>query len=166
MVAPTRRAVLVAAPALLLSACGKAAEPQQEDPNVDTGTQKQGDVDLLRGLLEAEVPIGIGDGRARRLTEAMAADAQAHREALQQAIRALGGKPGTEQAPVADEPFGATAALTATQQAVALYLDFVPKLSDGRVRRLAAGILADRAAELAQLRLLAGDEPVPEAFVT
>ncbi len=163
----TRRAVLLAAPALALSACGKAADAPQ-DPNVDTGTQKQGDVALLTGLLEAETTPGgaAADGREpAALARAIARSATAHQQTLAEAIRALGASPSAVTGPAADGPFDPAAALAAAQQGVRLYLDFIPKLSDGRVRELTASILADKAAHIAQLRMLLDQPPVPEAFV-
>jgi hypothetical protein len=171
-VVSTRRAALAAAPALLLAACGKAGDSgQQADTNVDTGTEKAGDIRLLGDLRAAELEAlaasaepGGARGEAAAVRRSLRRDGDAHVRALEAAMATLGGRVARgEDAPRAFDP---AVALAQERRLVALYLDMVPKLADGRARRLAAGIAATHAGAMAPLRLLAGDPPVPEAFVT
>lgn len=167
----SRRALLLAAPAVALSACGKAAEePAEENPNVDTGTQKQGDIALLTGLLDEEAkdaPFAGSDDTPLgqfALARSLEREASRNRRAFQTAVKALGGRvPGTRFPEFA--PFDAAGAATAVEASIRLYLDFIPKLSDGRVRKLVAGVYAVKAERLAELRIVLDQPPVPEAFI-
>lgn len=170
-----RRALLLAAPAVLLGGCGtgKGSGGSQADP-IDRGTQRQGDLDLLGDMLRIETrQIGFYDrarkrlgGERRALAERLLHQERVHFDRLERAVSDLGGKVA---AAVPDPRAGQLDLEHAAEvegRAVASYLDWMPKLSDGRLRRLVASIAAVEAEHLAVIRGELGRPQVPDAFVT
>ena len=140
----SRRALLAAAPAVLLAACGDEPAPDTGvgTPGVEVSSQRQGDTEVLGMLLEVErATLAVLGGDHARVR----AHDRAHVERLEEEIRALGGTPADRTGARAGSP--ADAKLTA----LAAYLDALPKLYDERLRTLAAGIYAVEAAHLASI---------------
>lgn len=172
-----RRALLLAAPAVLLSACGAAKDSgggvRPDTNQLDRGTQKQGDLDLLQAMLDAETAqaafyrISRSElhGERRALVDRLHAQERAHYERLAQAYETLAGaKPRKSGRLVAAGGLGE--AVDVEAKAFASYLDWMPKLTDARLRRLVASIAAVEAEHLAVVRGELHRPQVPEAFVT
>ena len=148
----SRRALLLAAPAVLLAACGDEPAPDAVPEPIARGNQQQGDLEVLGFLLEVERATlqALGDDGLARVR----AHDRAHVQRLEQEITRLGGTPSDRTGPVATSPEDAK--LTS----LAAYLDALPKLYDERLRVLAAGM---HAAEAAHLTQITGE--APDAFV-
>jgi rubrerythrin len=159
----TRRGLLAAA-AVALAGCGRAAKPTPMS-TVDAGTQREGDVEVL-GFLLAYERQGValyargGDPLLATLLERE----RGHVAQLERALRALG---GPQPAPLPLPPGrGLALARRVEDTALAAYLDAIPKLADPALRALCARIVTDEAEHLAAVRLRLGEPAAPEPFVT
>jgi hypothetical protein len=85
-----------------------------------------------------------------------------HVARLRREVIARGGRPDPAGAAVASS--GPGGAQVSKQQAVFAYVAALPRLSDPELRVLVMQLAASEAAQLAALRLDAGEEPVPDAF--
>ena len=147
----TRRTALAGAGAALLAGCGAGDDPPRERAAERRGGESTlADVALLNDALAAE-----------SRTQGLLPQASAHVELLEREIRASGGRPRPVEAPA---PPPATARAGANEL-IAFYVDLLTKLSEPRLRALVAGLLADAARALAELRQRRGEDPAPEPFV-
>ena len=148
----SRRGLLVAggtgAAGAVLSACGAATtERDQSD-----------DAALLGSALAAES--ALGDAYAGEGGEPYASFARASRERATELERLVSDAGGDAGAATAGTPVEAADAVIAAYRAAA------GPLSAADLRGTAIAFLAAVAAELAALLELAGEDPVPRAFVT
>ena len=164
------------ASAAALAACGD----DTRNPNVQTGPDEsdEADVEMLNSVLDLELMAieGYKSGAAalRRprleIAKRFLEHERAHAEALATAIRDADGRPNRPKSSY-DLPrlrserdvlrFGVDVANTA----IAAYIDALPKLSQGRLRALAASIVTVEAEHLVVLRAALGEPPLGEAFV-
>jgi hypothetical protein len=148
--------LLAAAPAVLLAGCARKPAADTRGPAATQGgSQTQGDIEVLGGLLEVEraTLLALAGAGGGVLARARAHD-RAHVERLTREIERLGGSVADRASAVAASPQDAK--LTA----LAAYLDALPKLYDERLRALAAGIYAVEAEHLAAIT-----GRTPDAFV-
>jgi hypothetical protein len=127
-----------------------------------------GDAEVLAPLLAGEYavltafgddPAGVIPGQDRRdAAGVIAGQDRGHVGRLREAIVAAGGNP-----PGADGADPGTV-LQRKQQNVFDYVAALPRLADADLRVLVMELLASEAEHLAALRLLAGQDPVPDAF--
>jgi hypothetical protein len=144
-----RRALVAAAPALLLAACGrKPAADSAGGANNDRGSQAQGDIEVLSFLLGVERAMVRGLSGYDRVRE----HDRAHAAAIERRIRRLGGTVPTDDGHAAH---GHAAAIK--RDALAAYVDSLPKLYDDDLQRLAASIFAVEAEHLAAITGEAAD---------
>lgn len=168
-----RRGLLIAAPALLLTACGTAAEPSPTTTPAPTpdGTA---DAEELTALLAFEqravafyaAAAGRAEGARGATLARLLQHERAHAAALRGALRARGARP--PEPPAAGHEGGdpLAGALALEREAVAAYERALPRLHDPDLRVLAASILATEAEHLAVVRSELGRVPAPAAFVT
>jgi hypothetical protein len=161
---------------LVLAACGKESLHDQlkHDPPV-----ARTDVALLEHLLDVE-RLGIAAYTAGTpiLPPAAApagkqflAQELAHAGSLSGLIRTAGAKP-PEPRPTYDlgSPRTTRQVLEllhfVERVQIAAYLDAIPRLEPGLVRRQVAGLFANDAQHLSVVRFLLGEPPLPEALLT
>lgn len=163
--------------ATLLAACGDSATT----PAVVTGPDEsdQADVEILNGVLDLElqavaaykVAAGRMRGSVLQVGKRFLAQEQEHADELAAAIKDAGGRPNRAKASY-DFPQmrTQTAALEFVvgleNEAVAAYIDALPKFSKGDLRATAAAILTNEAEHIAVLLDALGMDPLPEPFVT
>lgn len=148
----TRRALL--ASTALLAGCGGAEEGESERASERPGgVSSLADVALLNDALALERRVAE---RFPRLRER----AERHVALIEAAIRRARG----EIQPLAPGS-GASDAVAAQDELVALYVDYLPKLSEPRLRGEVGLLLGDAAGAAAELRAAAGEDPAPRAFV-
>lgn len=145
-----RRGFLAGAGALAVAGCGRTATDDEPggSPQERTATSRQGDIELLQAALGIEQQERNPHDRE-------------HAERLREALRDLEAEP----APVAPPGQPPEDRLEAAAQAVAFYLDMLPKVYDADLRRLVASIAVVESEQLAVLRARAGQQPAPDAFV-
>ncbi len=154
-----RRALLLAAPAALLSACG--AEPAAPKPS---------DADVVARLLTVESAeesfYTVALKRAPNpLFRRLRAQERAHHAALADAYRSLTGRLPPDAGSSVHQG-GLAVALGSEQRSYTAHLEALPQLRDGGLRRLVASIAAAEAEHVAVLRGELGRPQAPQAFVT
>ena len=156
-----RRSLLAAAGGLLLSGCGRASSGGDSASKTDRGTQIEGDIEVLSGLLELEQQAHAfyTGARGEHFAQIAAHEAE-HVRRLDQALQELGGKPQPTAAAFANSDAPGVFAAKLENTLVAAYLDAIPKLADPKWRSLAAQIVAVEAEHLA---VITGD--ADKAFV-
>jgi rubrerythrin len=180
VVAPTlsRRRLLATAgaSAVLLGGCGD----DTKNTNVQTAPDESdtADVELLNSMLDLELravaayktAAGGLRGGALQIAKGFLEQEQAHADALAQAIRDLKGLPNE---PASSYDFPALRsqrdvmrfAVGLEDNAIAAYIDVLPKLSPGEVRSKISAILTTEAEHLAVWRGELGEPQAPAAFV-
>jgi hypothetical protein len=163
------RAVVVFLAGLLIGAAGAGCG--QHGHGASTDSEKAADSEALNELLARELTV-IGSygsslahahGRARALSLRLRGQDQAHVDALEKAIRGVGGEADAEPLPLeleggrpASEAEALTLAYEEENAALDLALGSVPDLRTGAARGLAAALAADHAQHLTVLRQLLG----------
>ena len=144
----------------VLAACGSAAEPREEGR----------DPDLLGAAYTAETALGATYGAAAEGSSgAEATEIDRYRAASDtraEELSSLAADAGAEPADGESGGSDVAAAIAAADGAVGAYREASGLLSSTELRTTATADLAEVAAELAGLRLIVGDDPVPTAFVT
>lgn len=176
---PTRRQLLASAGgAAALAACGS-----DKGRGRDPGSRRFSDAFTLAEVLQLEraVVAAYGDGLPLlkggqlRLARTIAEQERAHVRALERGMRSIGFPPPLAKTReehrrsfprLADGADALRFAVDLEQRLVRLYMDFLPRLYEPRLRRLAAETVACEAEHLSLLLLERGRDPVPEAFVT
>jgi rubrerythrin len=182
VVAVRRRAFLRAAgatlaggSALVVAACG-----DDEESNPDAGDESvaAADAGVLNGALALENQIvaayaagsALLRGEDLKLARRILAQERAHADALTQEVRRLGFKPAASKSAY-DFPKLRNAADVMRyadeleNQAIAAYIDALPKLTSPGLKGTVAAILTNEAEHLASLALVAGRTSAPDAFV-
>ena len=160
-----RRFVVAAAPAVLLAGCGAGAGEDVPEPKTLRVTSVQGDIELLQGAIGRErAELALYEALDHDLAGRFAEVEREHVERLTAVLADLEAAPGPAQDAGARRA-GADAALEIEGEAIAFWLDALPKLYDPATRSLAAGILAAEAEQLAALRLALGRDPLTDPFV-
>jgi len=163
--------------ATLLAACGDSTTT----PAVVTGPDEsdQADVEILNGVLDLElqaveaykVAAGRMRGSVLQVGKRFLAQEQEHADELAAAIKDAGGRPNRAKASY-DFPQMRTQrdalkfVVDLENEAVAAYIDALPKFSEGGLRATAAAILTNEAEHIAVLLDALGMDPLPDAFVT
>lgn len=160
--------------ALLTAGCGKSGQGAETDP------EKGSDAELLNAALAQELTLlqayteapPLLEPHFRRLARQLRAHEQEHVNAINKALRGLGGETEAEadEVDLADvESEGEFLALAYEREnaAFASYLDAAPQLFTDAPRTLAASLAAAHAQHLVALRRGLGAGPaeaIPEAF--
>lgn len=170
-------ASLAGGSAALLAGCGD----DTKNPNVQTGPDESddADVEILNSALDLELmsveAYKAGAGRLRgdllQIAKGFLEQEQEHVDGLSAAIRDAGGTPNEPKSSYDFPRLGAQRdvlrfAIGLENTAIALYIDLLPKLSQGDLRATAAGILTCEAEHIAVLLGALGEPQAPEAFVT
>lgn len=152
-----RRGLLAGAAATALSGCGVSEGDDEPGgaPADRSTTSREGDIELLRAaaVSEAAAAAAYGDHPFARIE-------RAHLDRINRARDRLGDR--------GDSGFTAEAERDPQAiegDAIAFYLDLLPKLYDPELRTLIASILVVEAEQLAELRAAEGRDPAPDAFV-
>ncbi|HEU4736249.1 MAG TPA: ferritin-like domain-containing protein [Solirubrobacterales bacterium] len=171
-----RVAVVLVALAIAVAGCGRSGQ------GAVTDSEKAADVEVLNVVLSQELTtvdayeraLALLRGRPRALAEQLRGQDQAHLDAINRAIRGVGGETDAEAAEF--EPPGPKseeeALLLAYEEenaALGEALDAVPNMNTSAPRTLAAALAASHAQHLVVLRQLLGASfaaSVPEAFET
>ncbi len=144
----------------VLAACGSAAEPREEGR----------DPELLDAAYTAETALGATYAAAAG--SASGADAETidrYRDASTARageLRSLAGDAGGDPTDGDSAGTDAGAAIDAANAAIVAYREAAGVLSSTELRQTATVDLSEVAGELAGLSLIAGEDPVPSAFVT
>lgn len=165
--------------AALLAACGG----EDARPGASREETRAGDLKLVGSALDLENTViaayaagaSLLRGDALREATEIADQERAHAARLTRAVEELGGRPNP--AKTAEEYQRAFPrlreqndvlrfAVDIENAAVRFYLESLPKLTDPRLRQLAASIAASEAQHASLLRGELGREQVPDAFVT
>lgn len=173
-----RRFIAVSATAgsaLALAGCSdEAPGPVAVGPNESDAA----DVEILNAALDLEwravaaykAAAGLLSGAALRSAKLLLEHEQEHVDGLAAAIRDLGGTPNRAQRSyelprLRTQPQALRFAIALEQDAIAAYIDALPKLSDPDLRATAASIATAEAEHVALLRIALGQSPLREAFV-
>jgi rubrerythrin len=166
----------------LLGGCGSGSTSKRSegaDLYKMASEERFADAVLLSGALDVEARLAdvyaliasAVTGRGRGLVGRIAAQERAHTTALVKSIQALGGQPppANRGAPLR-RPRSATEALrlaSATEnEAIAFYIDALPKLStDNKLRSPVATIMTNEAEHLALLSRALGEPAAPQSIV-
>jgi rubrerythrin len=161
-----RRALLVAGAALALPGCGKASTTAGGGGEQrDRDTERQGDIELLQGLLAFEhQSVALYAKQSGRLFRRLEAHEREHAARLEAALRVRDAKPKDEGWMTGDS--GLQLARKIEETAIAAYLDALPKVVDGKLRGVLASIVTVEASHLAEVRRAQGLVPADQAFVT
>ncbi len=161
--------------AVLLAGCG-----DDDKTGVANGGAEadRADVEVLNGLLDLELMAiaaykeGAGHltGDELRLVKGFLEQEAEHADALGKAIREADGEPNQEKSSYDFARMRTSRdvlryAVQLENEAVAAYIDALPKRSRGDFRGTAAAILTNDAQHMAVLRDELGLPPVPQAFV-
>jgi hypothetical protein len=182
VVAVRRRAFLRAAGATLAggSALVAAACGSDDESNPDGGDQSvaAADAGVLNGVLELENQMvaayaagsALLRGEDLKLARRILAQERAHADALAQEVRRLGFKPAASKGAYEFPALRSAAAVmryadALENQAIAAYIDALPKLTSPGLKGTVAAILTNEAEHLASLALVAGRSAAPKAFV-
>ena len=153
----------------VLASCGGGSEPRRRGRSEAEAL----DLKLVGSALDLEHTV-IG-GAARRATRTIAEQEREHAGRLEQAVRALGGRPNPPKTreeyarafPRLREGDDALRfAVDLENAAVRFYLESLPKLTSPALRRLAGAIATNEAQHAAVLRGELGRPQAPDAFVT
>jgi rubrerythrin len=167
-----RREFVAGATALALSGCGrKAADDTPGGAPAVRTTSELGDIELftaahaleLSDARRYETLAAAAGGAEKRTYEEFRRIELDHASRVARAIADLGGK-----APVGDPGTAGTGSRDAQElegNAIAFYIDMLPKVYAPKLRSVVASILAVEAEQLAQLRALSSENPSPDAFV-
>jgi hypothetical protein len=139
----TRRGLLAASAALLAGCGSDDAGPEQRASERPGGISSLADVALLNDALALERR--AGNARSAALLERLIR-------------RARGAVHPLDPGAAPPDP------VAAQDELVALYVDYLPKLSEPRLRAEVGGLLAAAARRGAELRERAGREPAPAAL--
>lgn len=152
----------VAAP-LALAACGNSVETERSEDN---------DIDLLNGILAAQLTVlELARAAAGNLSPAadvvatLARERKTSTEALAIAVEGSGGTATTEavEAPAAESP--AEALIVALQSSIETGLEAIGSVSKERLRQVAHRDITLDAAALSGLRSATGGDIAPDSFV-
>ena len=180
---PTRRQLLAAAgaggSAALLAACGGS-----DDAGGATREQLEArDLRLLGSALDLEHTViaaytagaELMRDEAREHARAIVAQEREHAARLTESIEQMGGRPNPPRTPeeyrrafpaLSDEDDVLRFAIDLENASVRAYNEALPKLSEPRLRQLAASLATTEAEHAALLRGDLGRPQVPDAFVT
>jgi rubrerythrin len=166
-----RREFVAGATALALSGCGRKATDDTPGgaPRVRT-TSELGDIELFTAAHALELSdarryeaLAAGSsGALKSMYEQFRRIELDHAARAARAITDLGGR-----VPEPDPEAGATTrdAQELEGNAIAFYVDMLPKVYAPKLRPVVASILAVEAEQLAQLRAMDAQSPAPDAFV-
>lgn len=161
--------------ATLLAACG------DDTTSVVTGPDEsdQADVEILNGALDLELQsveaYKLAAGRMRgsvlAIGKAFLAQEQEHADALASAIEDAGGRPNRAKSSydfpqMRTQEAAVKVVLALEHDAIASYIDALPKFSQGELRATAASILTNEAEHIAVLLDAIGIDPLTGPFVT
>ena len=169
---------------ILLGACGSGDKPDSKTTTQPTttlgGSATEGDIALLNSTLDVENR-GIAaytvlterlSGRARATAERFGEQEREHARRITEAIEDLGGTPNAAKEPgdhgfpdLDDQEAALEFAVAVENDAIAWYIDAVPKYSTPDMRATAASIVTVEAEQLTVLLGLQDRPQVVEAFV-
>lgn len=155
-----RRGLLAGAAVLALSGCGKTGDDPGGAPPSLSATSVEGDIELLQAAYQQE----IHDASVYQAlkNEPFAKIEEAHADRIAEALDKLGATP--DPPPSDFDPTGADPQAI-EGNAIAFYLDMLPKVYDAKLRTVIASILAVEAEQLAVLRDEDGASALTDAFV-
>lgn len=164
------------ASAVLVAGCAD----DTKNPNVKTGPDESdtADVELLNSMLDLEletvaaykVAAGKLSGSALQAVKGFLEQEQEHADTLNRAIRDLKGVPNREKSSydfrsLRSQRDTLRFAVDFESNAIAAYVDVLPKLSQGEIRSTVSGILTCEAEHVCVLLGELGADQVPSAFV-
>jgi rubrerythrin len=164
------------ASAAVLGACGD----DTKNPNVRTAPDESdtADVELLNSMLDLEFmtiaayKAGAAHlrGRELQIAKGFLEQEQEHADTLTRAIRDLNGVPNSAKSSYALRPLSSQRdtlrfAVEFENNAIAAYIDVLPKLSPGEIRSTISAILTCEAEHVCVLHGALGEPQVPDAFV-
>jgi rubrerythrin len=161
--------------ATLLGACSDDTKnPALTGPD----ESDEADIEILNGALDLEhmavasykAAAGALTGARLQIAQTFLEHEQAHADALSSAIEDAGGMPNKPESAydvprLRSQTAALRFALELESTAIAAYIDFLPKLSDGDLRATFAAIVTTEAEHEVVLRDALGAQPVPAAFV-
>jgi hypothetical protein len=153
VVSSSRRGLLLGGAALLLAGCG-ARTVAEEDVAGPAPEGERPEAELLAGAIAVKEIAA-----AAHEDPALARIERAHVARLRGIVQSLsGGRPAVGTGGE-DDPE------RAEERTIAVLQDLLPRLQDPELRRLVADMMVVDAQQLAALRLQAGGDPAPEAFL-
>jgi rubrerythrin len=166
---------LAGASATFLAACGDdttTTTPKSRDES------DEADVEILNSALDLELMAVAAykagaahlKGAVLQVGKLFLEQEQEHADGLASAIRDAGGKPNRAKARYAFPALTSQTdvlrfAVDLENNAIAAYIDALPKLGQGDLRATAAAILSNEAEHVAVLLGALGEQQVPDAFV-